>query len=64
MAGASFDGHEAISDMAADVLGYLRLKITIKRIFAAAKKRALVFLAERLQTKWRRHSAPSSSRRR
>ncbi len=37
MAGDSFDSHEAISDMAADVLGHLRLKITIKRVFAAAK---------------------------
>jgi hypothetical protein len=37
MAGASFNGHEAMSDTAADVLGSLRPKITIKRIFAAAK---------------------------
>jgi hypothetical protein len=38
MAGDSFDGHEAISDMASDVLGYLRLKIVIKRVFAAMKQ--------------------------
>jgi hypothetical protein len=37
MAGDSFDGHEASSDTAADVLGRLRLKITIERVFAAAK---------------------------
>ena len=36
MVGGSFDGDEAISDTAADVLGYLRLKITVKRIFATA----------------------------
>ena len=33
----SFDSHKAISDTAADVLGYLSLEITIKRVFAAAK---------------------------
>jgi hypothetical protein len=37
VAGRSFNGHEAVSDMAANVLGRLRLKITVKRIFAAAK---------------------------
>jgi hypothetical protein len=37
MVGRSFDGYEAVSDPAADVLRRLRLKITVKRIFAAAK---------------------------
>jgi hypothetical protein len=37
VAGDSFDGHEAISDTAADVLRHLRLKIAIKRVFAASK---------------------------
>jgi hypothetical protein len=37
MAGDGFNGHEAISDTAADVLGHLRLKIAIKRVFTAVK---------------------------
>lgn len=37
MVGGNFDSHEAIRYTTADVLGHLRLKVTIKRIFAAAK---------------------------
>ena len=37
VARGSFDGYEAISDTAANVLGNLGLKITIKDVFAAAK---------------------------
>jgi len=37
VARGGFDSHETISDMAADVLGHLRLKVPIQRIFAAAK---------------------------
>jgi hypothetical protein len=37
MVSDAFDGHEAIGDMAPDILGHLRLKITIKGIFAATK---------------------------
>jgi hypothetical protein len=37
MAGDSFDGHEAIRNTAADVLGDLRLKIAIQRVFTAVK---------------------------
>ncbi len=59
-----FDSHEAISDTAADVLRHLSLEITIKRVFTAAKSRALMFAAELLQTKGKRHHSPSSSRRR
>jgi hypothetical protein len=33
----NFHSHETICDTAADILGRLRLKITIKRTFSAAK---------------------------
>jgi hypothetical protein len=40
-----FDGYEAIRNMTADVLGHLGVKITIKGMFTAAKRRAPLSVA-------------------
>jgi hypothetical protein len=61
----SLDSHEAVSNASANVLGCLRLKITVQCFFAARKLLTVMFVTESLDPERDGgHSVPSNSRRR
>jgi hypothetical protein len=54
---------KTICDSPADVLSHLRLKVSVKRVFAAAERGSIMPVRERLEAKRDRgHSTPNSSR--